>query len=349
MENILFIRLRLLGDIIFTIPALEIYKKHFPQNKIYYVVEDKFREVAELIPGVHQVISIPRKMNIKQLLRFRAQMKALAIDTVVDFHSGPKSALLTRISGAKTRIGYKTPNRNWAYNYLTPRKFGNTAFPTHSTFNQAKLLEHLGVTITETGIPPYPALTIDENSVARDIKNLLDNNETGNHQKVVIHVGAGNEFRDWGIGNFSRLIQKLLEDKVTIFLVGNSEEEKKKGVALAAQRRSHGETRGHDLHDLTGRLSIADMLFLISRANLYFGVDSGPLHLASLTQTPLVTLYGPNIPAISGPWRKKDVTIIELPLNCRPCSQRKCIYDTIRCMKNIKTDVVHEAIIQYLK
>lgn len=344
MENILFIRLRLLGDIIFTIPAVEIYKKNFPENKIFYVVEDKFREIAELIPGVHQVISIPRKMNIKQLLQFRARMKTLGIDTVADFHSGPKSALLTRISGAKTRIGYKTPNRNWAYNFLTPRKFGNA--PTHSTFNQSKLLEHLGVKVTETGIPPYPPIAIDEKSVAQDIKNILNKNETGKQQKVVIHVGAGNEFRDWGSENFSKLIQQLLDDKVTVFLVGNSVEEKKKGAALAAQRRPHGETR---VHDLTGRLTIAGMLFLISRANVYFGVDSGPLHLASLTAVPLVTLYGPNIPAISGPWRKKDVTIIQFPLNCRPCSQRKCIYDTIRCMKNIKTDVVYEAIIQYLK
>ncbi|MCX6583438.1 MAG: glycosyltransferase family 9 protein [Candidatus Aminicenantes bacterium] len=338
----MFIRLRLLGDIIFTIPALEIYKKHFPQNKIYYVVEDRFREIAELLPGVHQVISIPRKMSVKKLFQFRAQMKALGIDTVVDFHSGPKSALLTRISGAKTRIGYKTPNRNWAYNFLSPRTFGDA--PTHSTFNQAKLLELLGVRITETGIPPYPPITINEDRVSDAVKKIL--NENRDNKTAVIHVGAGNEFRDWGMENFSGLIHRLLEDKVTVFLVGNSEEEKKKGAALAAQRRPHGETQ---VHDLTGRLSIVDMLFLISHANVYFGVDSGPLHLASLTQTPLVTLYGPNIPAISGPWRKKNVTIMELPLNCRPCSQRKCIYDTIRCMKNIKTDEVHEAIIRYLK
>jgi ADP-heptose:LPS heptosyltransferase len=344
VENILFIRLRLLGDIIFTIPALEIYRKHFPENKIYYVAEDKFREVAELIPGIHQVISIPRKMSIKQLCQFRAQMKALNIDTVVDFHSGPKSALLTRISGAKTRIGYKTPNRNWAYNYLTPRTFGDS--PTHSTFNQSKLLEHLGVTITETGIPPYPAIDIHENCISLDIKKLLNNSETVNHRKVVIHVGAGNELRDWGMENFSMLLQHLVEHELTIFLVGNSEEEKKKGALLATQHQSPGENR---VHNLTGQLSIAGMLFLISHANVYFGVDSGPLHLASLTQTPLVTIYGPNIPAISGPWRKENVTIIQLPLKCRPCSQRKCIYDTIRCMKNIKTDVVHEAIIQYLK
>ncbi|MCP4150000.1 MAG: glycosyltransferase family 9 protein, partial [bacterium] len=138
MENILFIRLRLLGDIIFTIPTLEIFKKHFPNCNIHYVVEEKFQEITRLIPHISQSIVIPRKMTIKEHLQFRKKIKSLNIDTVIDFHSGPKSAILTRICGAKKRIGYKTANRNWAYNHFTPRKFGDS--PTHSTYNQAKLL-----------------------------------------------------------------------------------------------------------------------------------------------------------------------------------------------------------------
>lgn len=334
MKKILFIRLRLLGDIIFTIPALEIYKKHFPKSKIYYVVEKKFREIAELIPGIHEVIAIPRKMTLNEHFKFRKKIKTLGIDTVVDFHSGPKSALLTRISGAKTRIGYKTPNRNYAYTQKTPRTFGDS--PTHSVFNQAKLLEHLDITIGD--IPYYPPIHIEKSRINSEIKKVIKKNK--NNKTIVLHVGAGNRFRDWGIDNFSTLIKRLTRDKVTVFLVGNSEEEKKKGVYLKER---------YDIHDYTGKQSIAETLFLISKSMVYFGVDSGPLHMASLTATPLVTLYGPNIPEISGPWREKDVTVIQLPLNCRPCSQRKCIYDIIKCVKNIKTDDVYEAIIRYLK
>ncbi|MCP5101958.1 MAG: glycosyltransferase family 9 protein [bacterium] len=337
MKNILFIRLRLLGDIIFTIPALELYKKKFPDSKIYYVAEEKFREIAMLIPGIHEVIVLPRKMTLKQHVRFRKKIKNLGIDTVVDFHSGPKSALLTRFTGAKTRIGYKTPNRNYAYTHKTPRTFGDG--PTHSVFNQVKLLEHLGVTgITAEDIPGCPPILPDESQISAEVKKILREHQT--HKKAVIHVGAGNRFRDWGIENFSILIKQLIQDKVSVFLVGKGKEEKEKGEYLSER---------YDLHDFTGRLSIAETLFLISQSTVYCGVDSGPLHLASLTATPLVALYGPNIPEISGPWRKTGVTIVQLPLKCRPCSQRTCIYDTIRCMINIKTDVVYEAIHRYLK
>jgi len=337
MKNILFIRLRLLGDIIFTIPALQIYKNHFPESKIYYAVEEKFEEIARLIPGIHEVIVLPRKMTIREHFQFRKKIKERDIHTVVDFHSGPKSALLTRLTGAKKRIGYITPNRNYAYTHKTPRTIGNT--PTHSTFNQARLLEHLDITgITPEHVPGYPPIQPEKTEIGEEVKKILDENR--DRKKIALHVGAGNRFRDWGIENFFVLIEKLTENNITVFLVGHSEEEKEKGKYLKAH---------FPIHDFTGQLSIAETLFLISNSTVYCGVDSGPLHLASLTTTPLVALYGPNIPEISGPWRQTDVTIVQLPLKCRPCSQRKCIYDTIRCMKNIKTDVVHEAINRYLK
>jgi ADP-heptose:LPS heptosyltransferase len=112
----LFIRLRLLGDIVFTIPSIRIFKERFPGTPLHYVVEERFSEVAGLLPGVDSVITVPRRRGWRDVLAFRRQVRALGIRTVVDFHSGPGSALLTLASGARHRVGYRTPNRNWAYN-----------------------------------------------------------------------------------------------------------------------------------------------------------------------------------------------------------------------------------------
>jgi ADP-heptose:LPS heptosyltransferase len=355
VEKILFIRLRLLGDIIFTIPSIEIFKKYYPDTSIYYVVEEESREIAELIPGIHQLIVIPRKMGFFKMWKFRKDIRSLGIDTVVDFHSGPKGAQLTRLTGAKVRIGYKTPNRNFAYNKLTPRKFGNSF--THSVYNQAKLLEHLNIPIDSETIPQYPVIPIDESRI-RDWVKLLVNEK--DKKKAVIHVGAGKTSRDWGIENFASLVQKLkqnenkneTENDWSIFIVGKNDEEKKKGEYLE---------KHFQIHNLTGKISLLELLYLISRSTVYVGADSGPLHLASLTSTPLVGLYGPNIPEISGPWREKNVSVIRKYLPCQPCNQKKCEYEKdnhkkdnqnnnhgiISCMKNITTDEVYEAIIRY--
>lgn len=328
-KKILFIRLRLLGDIVLTIPAVQLYQTNYPESEIYYLAEARFQEAAEIIPGIKKVISVPDRMGIKEIIRFRKKIKKIGIQTVIDFHSGPRSALLTLLSGAKNRIGYRTPNRNWAYNRLVQRK--SETVNAHSVENQARLLKPLGIDIQE--IPPYPEINIKEEDVSEKIRNIRNLNN-----KIVIHVGAKKTYRDWGIENFSALIRLLIQDNYSIFLIGKGEEEEKRGKYLKDL---------FDLHDFTGKLSIKEILFVIANSDVYFGADSGPLHLASLTNTPIVALYGPNIPEISGPYRKENVTIIQSDLGCRPCPQKSCKFDEVKCMTGIDVSEVYQAIKKY--
>ncbi|MGE5340411.1 MAG: glycosyltransferase family 9 protein [Candidatus Omnitrophota bacterium] len=337
MEKILFIRLRRLGDIIFTIPSILLFQNHFPSTRLYYVVEEQFQEIADLIPGIHHRIVIPHPMGLRQMWHFKKKMATMDFQTVVDFHSGPKSAQLTFLTRAPIRIGYRTPNRNWAYNRFIPRNSAEN--PMHSVYSQAQLLKHLSIPIDPEMIPDYPTLSIDETRVQDAVKHAL---QTSTNRKAVIHMGAGNHFRDWGITNFSALIQNLIKNDWTVFLIGNAPDEREKGKTMSHHYPVP------EVRDFTGRLTIPETVYLISHATVYVGADSGPLHLASLTATPLVALYGPNLPEISGPWRRKNVSIVRRSMNCQPCAQRKCIYSDIRCMKTIKMDEIYETIIQYI-
>jgi len=323
--------LRLLGDIIFTIPALSLFRNQFPDTQIHYLVEDRFQEMAALIPAIDRVLVVNRKMSLKQHLEYRKMIQKTGYQTVVDFHSGPKSAILTRLTGAKVRIGYRTPNRNWAYTHLSPRK--PHPEPTHSVYNQALLLRHLGIAVDPRSLPSYPDFKLP-GQLPEKIKNILATNK----KKITIHVGAGNRFRDWGSENFSKLVDLLKVHDYSIYLIGNTEKEKMRGRDLEHHP---------DVINLTGKLSLREVLQLVAGCDVYLGFDSGPLHLASLTRTPVVAMYGPNLPEISGPWRKKEVTVLQSDLPCRPCSQRKCIYDTIRCIDTIKVEDVYSAIKKY--
>jgi ADP-heptose:LPS heptosyltransferase len=325
-KDVLFIRLRLLGDIVFTIPAIQLFKQRFPDTRLHYVVEERFSEIAGIIPGVDRVITVPRRRGLKEILAFRRTIRELDIRTAVDFHSGPGSAVLTLASGAARRIGYRTPNRNWAYNRLVDRQ--SSSATRHSVHNQARLLEGLGIAVD--AIPPYPGIVMDGFPPSDRVASAH-----GIHPKVVVHLGAGSRFRDWGMDHFTALVQRLSSEKLPVFLIGGSPEEQARAARLKAFP---------GVHDLSGPLSAKELLSLIADAAVYVGADSGPLQLASLTSTPLVALFGPNVAAISGPWRRDGVEIIELAMACRPCSQRKCKYGTIACMRNISVERVHEAV-----
>jgi heptosyltransferase-1 len=325
-RDVLFIRLRLLGDIVFTIPAVRLFKQRFPGARLHYVVEARFAEIAALIPGVDSVVIVPQRRGWRDLLAFRTQVRRLGVRTVVDFHSGPGSALLTLASGAPRRLGYRTPNRNWAYNMLVDRH--DPCRSPHSVHNQARLLEALGVDCRD--IPRYPAIATGSFPVSPRVAPFM-----GLLPKVVVHLGAGNRFRDWGEDHFVDLAQRLVADNVAVVLIGGS---------LQEQERARRLSPIPGVHDLTGPLPVKELLALIADSSAYVGADSGPLHLASLTATPLVALYGPNRTAISGPWRQKALAVIEQEMACRPCSQKSCKYGTIPCMRDISTDKVYEAV-----
>ncbi len=330
-EDVLFIRLRLLGDIIFTIPAIQIFKWHHPQSRVHYVVEERFREVSAIIPGIDNIITVPSKLSWRDIREFRKKIKDLGIRTAVDFHSGPSSALLTLASGAVRRVGYRTVNRNWAYTAMAPRHIGK--FPSHSVLNQARLLEKIGITIEAP--PPFPAIDFSRSPVSKRLAAVSDITP-----KVVIHLGAGNRFRDWGMENFNTLIRRLSDRQIPVFMIGHNDNEIQRAGILSKIPHTF---------DFSGSLSIHELLHLINGAAVYVGADSGPLHLASLTATPLVAFFGPNLAQISGPWRKEHVEIMQLDMPCRPCSQRKCKYDTISCMRNITVEKVYDAISKFIK
>ncbi len=330
-DDVLFIRLRLLGDIIFTIPSVQLFKERFPGTRLHYVVEERFGEIAGLIPGIDNIITVPRRRRLKDILAFRKETRRLGIRTAVDFHSGPGSAVLTLASGADCRVGYRTPNRNWAYNRLVDRR--SPVQPAHSVHNQARLLERIG--IATGAIPSYPEIDVSHFPLTARLTAARDL-----HPRVVVHLGAGNRFRDWGEDHFAGLVQRLSARKIPVFFIGGSPEEQ----ARAARLRVIPHT-----HDFSGSMSTKELLALMDGAGAYVGADSGPLHLASLTATPLVALFGPNLPAVSGPWRQDKVEIIQLDMACRPCSQRSCKYGTIPCMQNISVEKVHEAVSKFIQ
>ncbi len=369
IKNILLIRLRLLGDIVLTIPTIGLIKKNYPNANIYYMVEKEFEGIGKLLPDISELIVIPRKMGIQAMLRLRKRIKAIGFDVLIDLHSGPKSSQIAFLSGIKKKIGYTVPFRSWIYDVKINRTQKKPYI--HSVYNQIRLLDGIGIKVDSGNIPYYPEVTSGNFSLARpqspghyslpaghatekvtsrlskygtteNTQSKTKNKKRKTKNEIVIHVGAGNEFRDWGTDNYIALSRKLIDNGYSVSLIGHGDKETQRGMEIEKEVI---------VNNYIARLTIAESLYLIQCSDAYFGVDSGPLHLASLSNTPIIAIYGPNVPEISGPWRKEKITILQLDMDCRPCNQRVCIYkeknDKIKCMKNIGVDKVYEAIIKH--
>jgi heptosyltransferase-2 len=85
---------------------------------------------------------------------------------------------------------------------------------------------------------------------------------------------------------------------------------------------------------------------LMERGAIFIGGDSGPMHVASTTDIPIVVLFGPTTAATWAPWRPASAAVVavepdELP--CRPCDQRVCEPGDYRCLRRLEPAVVIDA------
>lgn len=335
--RILLVRLRLIGDVVFTTPIIRALRRYRPGAHLAYLVEPAAAPILQRNPHLDELIVAPRRHGLHRLvddLSLSRRLRAGRFDLAIDLHGGPRAAWLTWASGAPMRIGYAMPGRFWAYTHRVPRS--PDLAPRHSVANQWDLLEPLGIA---PGSPSQDSVEMPEDeSVARRVARRLDAaGVAAGTPLVVVHVSAGNPFRRWPEASFARLVSDLAarDPRCRVILTsGPSDAEAARRVALAARSAISTPESVPDVQDW----DLTELRALIARAAVYIGGDSGPLHVASTTSTPIVALLGPTLPERSRPWRDPQLRTEMVdagPMPCRPCNQRRCVPGDFRCLTTI--------------
>ena len=240
------------------------------------------------------------------------------------------------------RIGYTIRGRQWMYTHVVNR--APDLGPRHSVLNQWDLLAPLGIGPAD---PARDAIEIaPEAKAALDVERRLQDLGIGaDHELAIVHVSAGNPFRRWPLESFIELVVGLASadrERRVLLTSGPSEQAAARHVAEAARARLGGAEQVPDTADF----SLAELRALVDRAAVYIGGDSGPLHVASASTTPVVGLFGPTLAERSMPWRDARwfaEAVDAGPLPCRPCNQRECVPGDFRCLTSITAQQVIEA------
>jgi ADP-heptose:LPS heptosyltransferase len=255
-------------------------------------------------------------------------------------HGGPRSAWLAFATGAPQRIGYVIQGRTWMYTRAVPRP--RELRPRHSVLNQWDLLSAIDGWQGETADPARDAveMPLDPAADARIAARLRAAGVGPQHELIVVHVSANNPFRRWPEPAFMELVAGLAEASPLRRLVlssGPSDRTAAARIAAGARARLGPQNASRVLD--FGEFDLMELRALIGRCRLFIGGDTGPLHVAAATATPVVAVYGPTLPVRSAPWRSADVVTeaVEVEgLACRPCDQRVCEPGDYRCLTTLK-------------
>lgn len=151
-----------------------------------------------------------------------------------------------------------------------------------------RLLRRVGV----ASAVPAPALHV-EAAAERSVAALLDRAGCAAGDPVVgLVVGGSSSDREWPRERWIEAASRIMQWPATAVIVGGPAE-----TAAASEIRS----RSPGAIDTTGQLSVAEAAALLARCSAVLAGDTGPMHMATALGVPVVALYGPTDPVVTGP------------------------------------------------
>ncbi|MBN2409530.1 MAG: glycosyltransferase family 9 protein [Candidatus Aminicenantes bacterium] len=324
MDRILIIRLSSLGDIIHTLPSFASLRKNFPRAVIRWAVEEKGKEILDLVPGLDEVVIIDKRNWRQSLTKIRGRDQV-----ALDFQGLVKSGLLAYLSRARRRIGF--PKRNlkepWASLFYTERPDPVAEEEGHVISKNLRILERLG--IKETNYD-FPIRVPDE--ISRSLQTKLGGMGCGEKQRLVVfNVGAGWETKRWFPDEWAETINRAeIADAFSLLLWGNEDEKR-----LAEEVASKTDAA------VAPFFSIMEVIALIRSASLLVSGDTFALQVACALDVPVVAFFGPTNPLRNGPFRSRDKVLFHKQ-DCNPCYKKTC--PTLECLRAITPNEAAAAI-----
>lgn len=331
--KILILKPSSLGDVVQALPVLRLLKRHLPASEIYWWIDDRLASLLEGDPDLAGLIHFDRNgwMAPKTWLAFWRRLcwaRAQRFDWVIDLQSLARSGPFAWLANGQLTIGMDEP-REWArgyYDLIVPRP----SFHTHALDWYLQVLPVLGVPV-HNGFDWLPARP----AVAAELRRKWP---VENRRWLALQPGARWLNKRWPVEHFAELLRRLASARPEFHfavLGGIEDQALGKTVAGAAADRCL---------DLTGRLSLAEMVEWIRLSELLVTNDTGPMHVAAALDRPVVALFGPTEPRRTGPYGQLK-NVLQLDLECVPCLKPRCRYhEPLACLRRISPHQVFDAV-----
>jgi heptosyltransferase-1 len=324
--KILVVKPSSLGDIVHSLPFLNVLKDRFPTSEIHWVVAKGFECLLEDHPMIQRlwVINKDAWKNIKNagdtlitLKHLFNNLKREQFDLVADLQGLLRSGIITAATGAPIRLGFEEAREGSRYFY-THRVEGGKDI--HAVDRYLKIAKFLGCD-TSTVFFPFP-LSFSP--------SLATFNPLLSGDYAVIVPGARWKTKIWPAEHFAKLAAAL---PVKSVIIGSRTD---KDTAETIISLSGGKARS-----LAGMTNLKELIEVMRNALFVVTNDSGPMHIAAALQKPVFAVFGPTDPNRTGPYGAGH-TIISGKESCAPCFKKTC--KDIRCMKSVEAEAVIEAI-----
>lgn len=303
-----------LGDAVMASPFLATLRAHFADAQFCFVGSSvAIALFARDFPHARFVLDNTKQQKVRLLAVARLAKELGRFDIAFTLQNNFLSAFLLFLTRSPMRIGFANEMRSFLLTDSLPKQQN-----LHQVQRYYELLVPLGI----SGEAPKLALFAQKETTLRANKRIGIN--TG---------GAFGSAKRWSKEQFIITARALLARGFEVILVGGADD-------VATNAAIEREITHANMHNLTGKTSIEQLIDIIAGLDLFITNDSGPMHIAAALQIPLIALFGPTDYRETSPWKAQNAFLLSLNLSCSPCKRRTCPLGHHACMENLQADSV---------
>jgi lipopolysaccharide heptosyltransferase II len=327
--NILLVRFSAMGDTLLMTPLIRALRLRHPEARITVVTREVYAPLFRNNPRVSEVIGWSPGGALRELGR---QLRAARFTHRLDLHGSLRSlALRWQVGGRWTSY----PKHRTARTVLIRSKrdvYRDRRPVAERYFDAARTLD---VTPDAGSLELFlPRGTLEA------AEQFLGERGVGTRRQLLaLAPGASHFTKRWPTHHWVALARRLVDSGNDVLVVGGAAEREAADEIAAAGGSAAVSSAGE--FDPTGTAA------LLKRARALVSGDTGAMHLATAVGTPVVALFGPTVEAFGFfPYHAK-ATVLQRPLECRPCSAQggaACPLKHHRCLQDLMPEEVLEAL-----
>ncbi|MDR2745714.1 MAG: glycosyltransferase family 9 protein [Desulfovibrio sp.] len=324
-----------LGDAALTLPLLQSLRLRYPNARIDYYVRSGLERLFVPHPAINSVYDYAKNTGMGGMMKIAGEIRSRRYDLWISAHSSMRSGFIALLGKGLTRIGYDRPFFNrLLYSQVVRRRFGEM----DETDCLLELLRPLG----EGPLSHWPEIHTDLGAREKALAFFADIDAP----VLGLHPGSVWATKRWPAEFFAEIGRRALKEGAYVLIFAGKGEEDLAGRVQQAILRNSGEISWHlkkRLKNFAGLLSLPELAAFFARLTCCLTNDAGPMHLAWAQNVPLTAVFGPTVRAFGFFPRGMASTVIELPLDCRPCGlhgHSTCPLRHHDCMTKISPDMV---------
>ena len=302
-EKILALQFKYFGDAVLMTPALRALRGHFPDAEIHLLAPEEIAPLFQHLPWLTRVWSMPRhrgRASLSETLPLIRALRREHFDRSVDFASNDRGAILSRLIGAKNRLGWDERagffGRRFCYTErVVPEK--------DQPYESARLAQLL----SGWQIPPPTSLEMEiraDAALAGAAKNILPHDCA-----IICHVASSQPSREWPLTHWAEF-HRLATAKGWQIVFTTARGERESTLTAELKKLAPGAQILPQIAELPLFLAV------LARAKVFVSGDTGPLHFAAGLGVPTISLFGPSSPARWAPIGQRHQVLSSRHCSC---------------------------------